>query len=135
MTEAGRAGLHACRRQRHGHPLRATESFVQEGDAEHDIQQRVDEVAQAALDHVAGIHRPDVQGPVRPDQQAAERERYSQLELQFAGELHRLRGDLRAIGLMLADAGEEFEPLLPLARAKGLDSLMVRQAVLRILSR
>src|SRR3546814_4464972 len=40
--------------------------------AQHHVEQRVDEVAQAGLDHVPGVDRPDVQAPVERDQRSEE---------------------------------------------------------------
>ncbi|KAG1534558.1 hypothetical protein G6F50_015530 [Rhizopus delemar] len=70
-----RAGIdgqpcHAHCRHRHRHPLQAAQAFLQYQPAQQHVHQRIDEVAQAGLDHMPGIDRPDVQAPVEGDGQA-----------------------------------------------------------------
>ena len=80
-ARADRQPGHAQRRTADRDPLQPAQPLVQHQHAEHDIDQRIDEVAQAGLDHVAGVDRPDVQAPVERDQHAAERQRRQRARL------------------------------------------------------
>lgn len=51
----------------HRHPLQSAQLLVQDEDAEQDGEQRVDEVAEGGLDHLARVDRPDVDAPVDRD--------------------------------------------------------------------
>lgn len=68
---------------------------------------------------------------VETENQAAERESWRQLELQFQGELQRLSANPAAVVQMLSDAGQD--DLARYAR-KSPDSQVVRRAVLRLLA-
>ncbi len=59
---------HADRGQADGELLRHVESLAEHQHAQHHVQQRVDEVAEARVDHVAMGNRPDVEQPVDADQ-------------------------------------------------------------------
>ena len=54
-------------------PLRPAQPLAEHDHAEHDREQRVDEVAQAGLDDVAGVHAADVGAPVDRDEHRARR--------------------------------------------------------------
>ena len=54
-------------------PLGRPQSFAEHHDAEQDRDQRVDEVAEAGLDHVAGVDALDVDAPVDRDQHGGQR--------------------------------------------------------------
>ena len=55
-------------------PLHPVQPLAQQRHAQQHVEQRIDEVAEAGLDHVARVHRPDVQAPVERDQQSAQRQ-------------------------------------------------------------
>ena len=63
----------------------------------------------------------------------AEAAKYTQLEFQFRSELERLRSDREAI-VQLLSSGSEASLLVSLARQQGLESQLVRRAVLRCLA-
>jgi len=59
------------RRQPNGDPLPRAQAFAQENHAHQYIDQGNDKVAQACLDDVAGVDRPDVYQPVDGDQRGS----------------------------------------------------------------
>ncbi|MNR37767.1 hypothetical protein D3C85_1558170 [compost metagenome] len=63
-AEGPQLDQHAAERQENGQPLHPAEAFAEEQHPENDIHQRVNEVAEARLQHVVVIHRPDKQQPV-----------------------------------------------------------------------
>ena len=60
---------HAGGGQGKGHPLRLARAFVQEDEAQRHVDEGQDEVAQAGVEHMAVVHRPDVAEPVARQQQ------------------------------------------------------------------
>jgi hypothetical protein len=65
---------------------------------------------------------------------ATETARYTQLELQFREELERLSTDRNAVVEILLGGGPMETSLVSVARSKGIDSVTVRRAVLRLLA-
>ena len=59
------------RGERHREPLRPGEALAQHQDAEQHVDERVDEIAEARLDHVVVGDRPDVEQPVERDEDGA----------------------------------------------------------------
>ena len=59
------------RGERHRDPLRPGEALAQDEDAEQHVDQGVDEVAEARLDHVVVDDGPDVEQPVERDEDGA----------------------------------------------------------------
>ena len=80
-AELQREPGHARCGDRDGEPLPAVEPLFQHDHAEQHVDQRVDEVAEAGLDDVAAIDRPDVQPPVQRNQHRAGREQAQQTRL------------------------------------------------------
>ncbi|MCY1362392.1 hypothetical protein D9M69_491070 [compost metagenome] len=62
---------HADGRQQHRDPLQAPQALTEDQHPQQHVDQRVDVVAQARLQHAAVVHRPDVDQPVAGDQHAA----------------------------------------------------------------
>lgn len=82
-----RAGLpgqpgHAQRGDRDRHPLNGAQALLQDQVAQHDIDQRIDEIAEAGFDHVVVGDRPDIDQPVGAEQHGRqhEAEEYPRLE-------------------------------------------------------
>lgn len=74
-----RAGLpgqpgHAQRGNRDRHPLDGAQALLQDQVAQHDIDQRIDEIAEAGFDHVVVGDRPDIHQPVGAEQQGGQHE-------------------------------------------------------------
>ena len=65
---------HAGGGQRHRGPLHAVQALVQHQHAEQHVDDRVDEVAQAGLDHLAALDRIHVEQPVDRQQQRTQRQ-------------------------------------------------------------
>lgn len=70
----------------------------------------------------------------RETARATETARYTQLELQFRAELERLSTDREAVVEILLGGGPMETSLVSVARSKGIDSVTVRRAVLRLLA-
>lgn len=70
----------------------------------------------------------------RATKKSTETARYKQLELQFHAELERLRTDREAVVEILLGGGPMETSLVSVARSKGIDSVIVRRAVLRLLA-
>ena len=66
------------------HPLHAPQAFLQHQQAQHDIDQRIDEVAEAGVDDVAIVDRPDIDEPVGRQQQRAGDEAGQHAGLRFS---------------------------------------------------
>ena len=65
---------HAAGGQCKGQPLGLARAFVQKDKAQRHVDERQDEVAQARVQHVAVVHRPDVGEPVACQQQGRDHE-------------------------------------------------------------
>ena len=57
--------------ERDGDPLEAAQLLVQEPTSEGDVEERHEKVAEAALDHVAGVDAPNVDQPIGGEQGGA----------------------------------------------------------------